>query len=432
MSTQKPRVSIGMPVYNGAQHIREAVDSILDQSFADFEFVICDNASTDRTDEICREFASRDARIRYFRNEKNLGAAANFNKVFEQSVGEYFKWMSHDDILAPEYLQRCVETLDTAPESVVGCFTGRRWMRPNGQMLGALREPIDRRSWGEFHRMSFARLVRQPGSYYPMFVFGLTRSRALRKTGLIGAYNAADLVLVAELRLLGELWQVPSELYYQRLHEETPELQETRWTAQGEAIWFDPANRDRPVFPRIRLLREYVAAIRRSPVGFLRKMWFIVAVFFGRPWSWLALRCRPIRRFGWNGWSRVSVWSARVSNRASAPLRVWAAAGSLRRKRIGMAARILFDSRCDIQEELVAFATERLARRMDPASHELLVEWAGGGCELRRHAATLAMSRRPQRFGRILQETAGTAPPIVHRLEYESTDLEKPRRARVE
>lgn len=91
MST--PRVSIGMPVHNGGRLIQEAIRSILEQSFEDFELIICDNASTDDTEEICRGCAKRDPRIRYERNYSNMGAAYNFNKTFLVAGGKYFKWL---------------------------------------------------------------------------------------------------------------------------------------------------------------------------------------------------------------------------------------------------------------------------------------------------------------------------------------------------
>ena len=98
-----PRVSLGFPVYNGERYLAAALDSLLGQTFRDLEVVICDNASTDRTAELCAAYAARDARVRYHRNPTNLGAAPNFNRTFELSRGEYFKWAAHDDVCAPTF-----------------------------------------------------------------------------------------------------------------------------------------------------------------------------------------------------------------------------------------------------------------------------------------------------------------------------------------
>ena len=92
------KVSIGMPVYNGAQYIREALDSLLTQTFTDFELIISDNASTDATQSICEEYARRDLRIRYVRQSENKGALANFQFVLEQAQGEFFMWAAADDL----------------------------------------------------------------------------------------------------------------------------------------------------------------------------------------------------------------------------------------------------------------------------------------------------------------------------------------------
>src|SRR5215471_14033382 len=100
------RVSLGLPVYNGQRYLAGAIQAILDQTFSDFELIICDNASTDETESICRDLAARDPRVRYHRNPANIGAAPNFNKTFELSTGEYFKWLAHDDLHEPTYLQR--------------------------------------------------------------------------------------------------------------------------------------------------------------------------------------------------------------------------------------------------------------------------------------------------------------------------------------
>ena len=98
-SVKIPKLSIGLPVYNGERHLRRAIDSHLAQSFTDFELIICDNASTDRTEEICRYYASMDERVRYYRHATNTGAVWNFNHCFEIARGKYFKWSSHDDFL---------------------------------------------------------------------------------------------------------------------------------------------------------------------------------------------------------------------------------------------------------------------------------------------------------------------------------------------
>lgn len=99
-----PKVSIGMPVFNGAEYIREALDSLLGQTFSDFELIISDNASSDETETICRKYAQRDSRIRYVRQSENKGAAANFGFVLDRAKADLFMWAAYDDLWAPNYL----------------------------------------------------------------------------------------------------------------------------------------------------------------------------------------------------------------------------------------------------------------------------------------------------------------------------------------
>ncbi len=99
-----PKVSIGMPVFNGAELICRALDSLLAQKFTDFELILSDNGSTDNTEEICKRYESRDNRIIYFRQAQNMGALWNFNYVLKQSRGEYFMWAGVDDIWDPDFL----------------------------------------------------------------------------------------------------------------------------------------------------------------------------------------------------------------------------------------------------------------------------------------------------------------------------------------
>ena len=115
MNDKKPKVSIGLPVYNGEDFLAEALDSLLDQTYDDFELIISDNASTDSTADICTSYSAKDSRIRYLRSDVNLGAAVNYNLVFELATGEYFKWAAHDDICAPEFIGACVDILDRYP-----------------------------------------------------------------------------------------------------------------------------------------------------------------------------------------------------------------------------------------------------------------------------------------------------------------------------
>src|SRR6266705_6617015 len=96
-STVRPRVSVGMPVYNREKYVGAAIEAHLNQTFTDFELVITDNASTAHSEEICRSFAAKDPRVKYYRNPQNLGASGNYRRCFEL----YWRILSMDSFGRP-------------------------------------------------------------------------------------------------------------------------------------------------------------------------------------------------------------------------------------------------------------------------------------------------------------------------------------------
>ena len=209
----RPTVSIGLPVYNGQNFLAAAIASILEQRFADFELIICDNASTDGTEEICRAFGARDGRIRYQRNPRNLGAGPNFNRAFELARGEYFKWAAHDDLLEPPYLERCVDALRSEPDAVL-CHSAVRRIEGERE-LGVYDSGLGG-AGGSSPAERFAAVVLVP--HMCIEVFGLIRADALRATALIGSYRGSDRGLLAELALRGRFLQGPEPLFVHRDH----------------------------------------------------------------------------------------------------------------------------------------------------------------------------------------------------------------------
>ena len=117
--TSPPRVSIGMPVFNGEAFVSQAIQSLLEQTYVDFELIISDNASTDSTERICRKYALQDSRIRYVRNSENVGLESNFQRVFDLSQGEFFMWAAHDDLWEPEFIEELVELLERSPDAAL-------------------------------------------------------------------------------------------------------------------------------------------------------------------------------------------------------------------------------------------------------------------------------------------------------------------------
>src|ERR1700722_6330272 len=117
--TAAPRLSIGLPVYNGENYLAETLDSLLGQSYENFELIISDNASTDGTAGICRSYMKQDSRIRYICQPRNIGLAPNHNFLVGEARGELFKWADHDDLCARDLLASCVDALDEYPDVVL-------------------------------------------------------------------------------------------------------------------------------------------------------------------------------------------------------------------------------------------------------------------------------------------------------------------------
>lgn len=300
-----PKVSIGLPVYNGERYLRAAVDSILSQDYTDFELIISDNASTDATEAICREYAARDGRIRYHRNEVNLGAAGNHNHSLALARGPFFKWASHDDVLLPGFLRRCVEVFDPAPSSVVLVAPKSEIIDEHGGKTGIPVESLDARQSQPSERVALV-LGRV---FWAPALFGLYRTEALKKTGLIRAFFATDYVLLVEMSLLGEIWEVPEVLFQRRFHPGVSTRINRNW--RELQAWFDPSQKGfkRFIPPYTRLALEFLSSMKRIPMapGERLRCWKTVfSVWYPRQWrrvsaeckNRIALRSRLKRAFG--------------------------------------------------------------------------------------------------------------------------------------
>jgi Glycosyl transferase family 2 len=263
-TTSLPRVSIGLPVFNGENYLAAAVESILRQDFADFELIISDNGSSDGTEAICTRFAQSDSRVRYYRSDTNRGAAWNYNRVFELARGEYFKWQAHDDLCLPGFLSSCLELFDAAPETVVLVYPKTNIVDANGCVMPHLvAESLDTRE-ARPHR----RLAKVLSSLnMACAVFGLARSSALRKTRLIGPFIASDYVLLSELAMLGELREVPQTLFLRRVH---PRISTYASGSSTQLLqWFDPSQRRyaRLLSPMLSLGVEHLRSAANLPLG---------------------------------------------------------------------------------------------------------------------------------------------------------------------
>jgi glycosyltransferase involved in cell wall biosynthesis len=255
-----PKVSIGVPVYNGERFLEASLDSLLAQTFTDFEIIISDNGSSDSTMQICRRYADRDSRIRYYRTDINHGAAWNFNRTVQLAGGAYFKWAAHDDLCAPEFLQACVDVLDRDSTVVLAC--------PKPRVIneqGEQHEPygISLKTDADQPHVRYGEIVRGVVGYKCYEVFGLCRMNALKHTELIGNYPHGDGVLLARLALFGRFHEVPEEWFFPREH--AAQSMKAMKDRYAYSDWFDTKRTGRIIFPTWRMFWEYYRAIGGSP-----------------------------------------------------------------------------------------------------------------------------------------------------------------------
>ena len=210
-----PRVSFGVPVRNAESYLDRLLDSLLAQTFHDFEVVISDNASTDRTAEICGSYACRDARIRYFRNDVDLGQVENVNLVFNRSAGEFYRFIGADDWLEPNYLERCLAEFERYPNAIA-ISTDQDFIDDDGNQYFASYD--GERVHSHLPHERFGRMLWFAMESYLYFdpIYSLIRRSALMSTNLCQFVPRTDGVLAAELSIVGPFRHVPGLLAHRR------------------------------------------------------------------------------------------------------------------------------------------------------------------------------------------------------------------------
>lgn len=300
-----PRVSIGLPVYNGENYTAAAIEGVLAQTFADFELIIADDASTDRTAEICKAFAERDPRIRYHRNAKNRGAAPNYNFLVAEARGEFFKWIAHDDEITPDYLAKTVAALDARPDAVVA-HTRIRVIDKDARELTVYDNAIPLAA-GARQSDRFAGIILDRYAHHAFF--GLIRTEALRKTPVHKSYPGGDRALMAFLALLGPYIHIPEPLYWQRHH---PDRYGVKVSHRERAAWHDRENTMTMISPLWTLYRELIWGVRTYVTDSAERR-----------------RCyRHLAR-----WWSVDLNAMRVALEVVEPIAPWASEGAARVKR---------------------------------------------------------------------------------------------------
>jgi len=254
-----PPLTIGLPVYNGQNYVSESLDSLLAQTYSDFELIISDNASADGTEEICRDYAARDSRIRYVRQPVNIGAAPNHNYLVREARGRFFKWAAHDDLFAPKLVERCIEALEDQPELILAhAYMGI--VDERGKTL----EIYDYRLATDSPQASkrFRSLMFTDGGDD---FYGVIRTDVMRRIAPHNSYHNAGRKLVAELSLYGPFYQVPEVMFWRREH---PGRGDNLGSIQQVCTNLDPRRKGHSTTRLMaEMVAEYPVAISRAPLS---------------------------------------------------------------------------------------------------------------------------------------------------------------------
>ena len=279
-----PRLTLGLPVYNGERFLAASIDALLAQTFTDFDLIISDNGSTDRTGEIARRYESIDPRVHYVHHVRNRGSSFNHNFVIGQARGEFFKWVSDDDLYAPDLLQRCIDALDSRPETVLA-HAWTAFIDERGGITDKIDYPLTTDVPDAVERFRSV-LYTQGGDD----IYGVIRMSVLRQVAPFGSYHWSDRTFVAELALHGPFHNVSDFLYFRRDHPMRAPM-----VTQGirrRCTHLDPRRANRWRHPAVRLIGEYllayITAIWRAPLS-------------------------PTDR--WRCWQEFVVWAARHAPR---------------------------------------------------------------------------------------------------------------------
>jgi glycosyltransferase involved in cell wall biosynthesis len=289
MNKQQPKVTIGMPVYNGEPYLAEAIESILNQTFIDYELIISDNGSTDKTQQICQAYARKDNCIRYYRHEQNKGAAWNFNRVFDLATGDYFQWLAADDIIGNDSLAQCVAVLDRDP-SVVLAFHKASIIDETGKVLHTYNVKLNTDSPTPYIRFRDLLL-----GHRCFEIFGLIRTKTLRQTSVMGNYGHADGVLLARLSLLGRFQEASGAHFFARKHPNQSMNVYGVYTNilpdyHKYSAWFDPKNAERIIYPHWTIFAEFWRNVWQTSISLKQQ---IICTYYIVKWV------RRVRRELW-------------------------------------------------------------------------------------------------------------------------------------
>lgn len=258
-----PMVSVGMPVFNEERFLEKSLLSLSSQSYQNLEIIVSDNASTDRTEKICREFSNRDKRIRYYRFENNQGATANFKHVVDLAQGRYFMWASGHDLWSPNLISDCIQLLEGNPNAMIA-FGSCTWIDESGY-------PMDRSSgWTDTRGMDSI------GRFFSVFwgnmhpILGVMRLEALKKARFLSCAGT-DLIMLSELALMGDFVHACFTSWSRREFRADETYRERIKRYRSSQYGLSRSLFDR-LFPVARLPLELIKVVLRSDISWFEKL----------------------------------------------------------------------------------------------------------------------------------------------------------------
>lgn len=278
-------ISIGVPVYNEERFLALALRALLAQDYPNLEIIISDNASTDNTENICREFAAQDTRIKYHRLTMNYGATRNFQNVLALARGKYLMCASGHDLWSPNLISECANILARDPSAVIA-FGSSSWIDETGAQFG--------KSWGWTDTRGMDPIAR----FFSVFwgnmnpILGVIRLDSLRKCkGLMISTAGADLIVLSELVLQGHLVHAPTTSWSRRefRHGEDFKQRMKRYRSLQFGITRSFMGK---LFPLVRLPFELIRAIISAEIGLFEKIGILIVLVPSLPIKYFSARRR--------------------------------------------------------------------------------------------------------------------------------------------
>lgn len=264
-SAKAPLVTIGLPVYNSERYLSQSIDSLLAQTYRDFVLIINDNASTDGTAAICKRYVQQDSRVRYFRNDVNIGNPRNFNRVFERCETPYLKWSTADDFWAPTFLEKAMEVMQRKP-TVALCYPQAMLVDADGGNPQSYDDVLHLVHDDPAERfMQLLETIKLAHQH-----LGVIRTEFLRRTHLLGVHVGSDINLLAELALYGKFYELPERLFFRRFHKDSGSWK--RGDAAHEARRYHASNKPRVAYSSWRKHSGFLRAVASSPLPLTSKI----------------------------------------------------------------------------------------------------------------------------------------------------------------